>query len=174
MSYYVDAFPPSVQVAPMWGYSAPYVAKRAERPHVEAVTAFADRLLTADLFSETEGPRAPTPMVSAQSQAATRYAATVTEFVKAAPLPAGNTQESNEIEGIAKQRIRLLAAKYAGAAETTEIVARLEILNRRLSERLPRVSQDQVSALERIGDRLAEMRAAREQRARRLGLNNGV
>lgn len=63
-----------------------------------------------------------------------------------------------------------MAAKYASGIESSEIVARLEILNRRLLDRAPRVSKDQVVALENANDQLAHIQAAREERSRRLGI----
>ena len=73
-----------------------------------------------------------------------------------------------DVEVIARQRVKLIAAKYAGGVESSEIVARLEILNRRLSAIAPRVTTEQVTALEDANERLATIRAARVERAARL------
>ena len=75
-----------------------------------------------------------------------------------------------EIDRIAKQRVKLMAAKYASSVESSEIMARLEILNRRLLDRSPRVSKDQVLALENANEQLLRIRAAREERSKRLGI----
>lgn len=80
------------------------------------------------------------------------------------------TPQSLGVERIANQRVRLLAAKYAGSNETQEIVARLEILNRRLLSIAPRVSEEQVASLERAHEQLTRIRAAREERSKRLGI----
>jgi hypothetical protein len=77
---------------------------------------------------------------------------------------------TEEIDKIAKQRVRLMASRYAGNADSFEMVARLEILNARMLTRLPRVTNDQVDALEAIGNQLAEARAEREERMRRRGV----
>jgi hypothetical protein len=77
---------------------------------------------------------------------------------------------SIEIDQIAKQRVRLMAAKYAAGAQSSEILARLEILNSRLSERAPLVSKEQVTALEDANAQLARIRSVREERAKRLGI----
>ena len=63
-----------------------------------------------------------------------------------------------------------MAAKYASRTASDEILARLEILNRRLLDRSPRVSPGQVEALESANEKLIRIRAAREERAKRLGI----
>ena len=83
-----------------------------------------------------------------------------------------NASATDELSRMAKQRVILLAAKYAGGNETSEIVARLEILNRRLLERAPRISKDQVAALENASDTLTRIRASRVERASRLGISS--
>jgi len=75
-----------------------------------------------------------------------------------------------ETERIARQRVTLLAASYVGGDERQEIVARLEILNQRLLHRSPCITVEQVTALEKADDQLSRIRAAREERARLLGL----
>lgn len=76
-----------------------------------------------------------------------------------------------EIDNIAKQRVKLMATKYASNSASAEIVARLEILNQRLLDRSPRVSQVQVEALEQASEKLARISMAREERSRRLGIS---
>ena len=63
-----------------------------------------------------------------------------------------------------------MAAKYASGAQSSEILARLQILNSRLSESAPLVSKEQVTALEDANAQLARIRAAREERAKRVGI----
>ena len=79
-------------------------------------------------------------------------------------------QPNLEIDKIAKQRVKLMAAKYANGVQSSEILARLEILNSRLSERAPLVSKEQVTALEDANAQLARISLAREERAKRLGI----
>ena len=75
-----------------------------------------------------------------------------------------------DIDHIAKQRISLLAVKYASDSTSAEIVARLEILNQRILDQSPRISKVQVEALEIANDTLNRIRLAREERAGRLGI----
>ena len=77
----------------------------------------------------------------------------------------------SSIDGIAYGRVVLLAAKYVNAASQAEIVARLEILNRRLLEQAPRITEQHMHALEEAEDHVRRTRAAREERSRRLGLS---
>ncbi|MBB5673744.1 hypothetical protein ABQ039_011825 [Xanthomonas sp. WHRI 6108] len=57
--------------------------------------------------------------------------------------------EKSDIERLAAQRVKILAASYVSQeGNNSEIIARLEILNRRLAQRLPRVSDKQVAFLE--------------------------
>lgn len=78
---------------------------------------------------------------------------------------------NTELNHIAKQRIKLMAAKYASNSASAEIVARLEILNQRLLDRSPRVSQVQVEALEQASEKLTLITMAREERSRLLGIS---
>ncbi len=75
-----------------------------------------------------------------------------------------------ETDRIAKQRIRLMAFKYASNNASSEIVARLEILNQRLLNQSPRISKVQVEMLELATEKLARFSMAREERSRRLGI----
>lgn len=112
--------------------------------------------LTSSQIPQTLPTSELTPALTKSEQPQTENAAV--------PLP------NAEIDQIAKQRVRLMAAKYAGGPQSTEILARLEILNSRLLERAPRVSKEQVVALENAHDQLARIRAAREERAKRFGI----
>lgn len=76
----------------------------------------------------------------------------------------------SQAERIADERIRLLAAKYARGPGQTEVLARLEILNERMLEAVPRVTVAQVEFLERAASELDAVRARRIERAQRLGL----
>jgi len=124
-----------------------------------------------DLFAVATGQFAPTSYSISQADPFVEQTPTLTASVRphAANTPISTTNE--EIDKIANQRVRLMAAKYAEGKESSEIVARLEILNRRLSERAPRVSKEQVAALEDANDQLVRIRTAREERAKRLGIS---
>ncbi|NNM64260.1 MAG: hypothetical protein HKL99_06555 [Burkholderiales bacterium] len=71
---------------------------------------------------------------------------------------------------IAEERVALLAQKYVGGHSSREIIARIEILNQRLLEELPRVTPERVAALEDIGNKIAAIRSRALERASRLGL----
>jgi hypothetical protein len=75
-----------------------------------------------------------------------------------------------EAEVIASQRVRLLAAKYVGGKPSREVLARLAILDEKLLAALPRVTHDQVFALEQIAERLIGLSTSREQRAKKFDI----
>lgn len=85
-------------------------------------------------------------------------------------FPALVSNQETDAERIARQRLKVLVSKMARNDKSKETLARLEILNRRLSGVTPRVTAEQVSALEQANLQLAKIRAAREERAARLGL----
>lgn len=78
--------------------------------------------------------------------------------------------DSNEIDRIANQRVKLLALRYASSKQSAELVARLEILNQRLLDRSPRISAEQVNSLEDAAALIAASYNSREDRMRRLGI----
>lgn len=80
------------------------------------------------------------------------------------------TNQDTHVERIAKQRVQLLALKYANKNVSSEIVARLEILNSRLLNYAPRVSKQQVEVLENANNRLDEIKLARAKLSKRLGI----
>lgn len=124
-----------------------------------------------DLFATTKGLFAQITSPMPQSVPSTEPTPTLNESVHFHSSAAVVPPPSVEIDQIAKQRVRLMAAKYAsGSAQSSEILARLEILNSRLSERAPLVSKEQVTALEDANNQLVRIRAAREERAKRLGI----
>ena len=123
-----------------------------------------------DFFAAVTGPSAPTTALSARATSTATNTQTLNEFAGVAPRPNTTAQLDADVERVAKQRVQLMAAKYAKGTGSSELVARLEILNRRLLEKAPRVSKAQVVALEDANEQLARIRAAREDRARRLGI----
>ncbi|WP_035813282.1 hypothetical protein, partial [Cupriavidus sp. UYPR2.512] len=125
-------------------------------------------LVVEDFFEDRGGADAPTrkPEVGQTASTPTRsvaYSSARTAIDYAEP-------ERAETVRIARDRVLLLAAKYAKGENQSEVVARLEILNSRLLEREPRVSQAQVQALEAAAAQVSEARAKREAMMRRLGL----
>lgn len=168
MDYYID----TAYVYPTfnWANVASFEPKRQERMALVGRTEFATaKANSADFFLPVTGPLAPTaaPSVQAEPIAGTGplSESAVTPVAVAVVAP-----PNADVERIAKQRVQLMAAKYASGIESSEIVARLEILNRRLLDRAPRVSKDQIVALENANDQLAHIQAAREERSRRLGI----
>jgi len=124
-----------------------------------------------DLFDVKKGPLAPTTLLEAQGIDITVPTRTVSESIVSSKRAADHPQMPHvDISPIARQRVQLLAASYVGGDEQREIVARLEILNRRLLLLAPRVSREQVAALETANEDLQNIRAARVERAKRLGL----
>lgn len=170
MDYYVDT---ASFVYPTfnWANVAPFKPKRQERRALEERTEFAvSKTGPVDFFSAVTGPLAPTAAPSAQVEPIAGTTAPFSEST-VTPVAAAKVAAPNvDVERIAKQRVQLMAAKYASGIETSEIVARLEILNRRLLDQAPRVSKAQVLALEDANEQVARIRAAREERSNRLGI----
>jgi hypothetical protein len=75
-----------------------------------------------------------------------------------------------EIDTIANNRVRLLAANYVGGQMSTEIAARLEILDRRMLERAPRITHQHVEVLETANALLERIQQSRVERKKRLGM----
>lgn len=172
MDYYIDT---ASFVYPTfnWANVAPFEPKRQERMALVGRTEFATaKANAADFFRAVTGPLAPTAAPSVQAEPIAGMTAPLSEsaVTPVAGAVAVVAPPNADVERIAKQRVKLMAAKYASGIESSEIVARLEILNRRLLDRAPRVSKDQVVALENANDQLAHIQAAREERSRRLGI----
>lgn len=68
----------------------------------------------------------------------------------------------DEIARINDQRLKLLAVRYEQSNTSAEILARLAILDTRLTEKAPRVSKAQLDVLEKNLDLLANLRKNRE------------
>lgn len=80
-----------------------------------------------------------------------------------------SAQSGARVEHVARQRSRILAARYAqGTQVTAEIEARLEILTARLELLSPRVAESQVAELERATAEIAAIAGRREDRAKKL------
>lgn len=158
---------PSVNVAPFMprlGEQGMFLG-RTEFGRTEFATKNAGRF---EFFAPQTGPSAPTatpfgPVTRNTSPISNQSAVSPAKTAVAPP-------EETDIDRIASERVKLMAAKYAASSVSAELVARLEILNRRLLDRAPRVSREQVAALESANDQLARIQAAREERSRRLGI----
>ncbi|QBC30770.1 hypothetical protein DRB87_04515 [Pandoraea sp. XY-2] len=79
--------------------------------------------------------------------------------------------EPDQIKRIARERVMLMARLSGKTQEQTEVEARLEMLNSRLLSIAPRVTKEQVAALartaEEIADTAASLEALRRERAER-------
>lgn len=155
-----------------WAEYAPYESSKTARDtfsqHTRPVGSKGE---LSEWFVPRTGVNAPTPI---QDTKLDRFSTHVFSPREPAPNPdrdARGLRSNVEIDGVAKQRVRLLAAKYASNNATVEMVARLEILNQRMLDRSPRVLQHQVEALEMASEKLSRISMAREERARRLGIS---
>jgi len=169
MDYYQDTT--SVVAPPFIWAMAPYDPKRDVSKSLMARTEFAaTKEKTVDFFVDSTGPFARTVAPTVQAEPLAGTASPLGKSSSASVEPSVVPQTNTDVERIAKQRIRLMAAKYASSVESSEIIARLEILNHRLLGLAPRVSKDQVLALENANEQLLRIRAAREDRSKRLGI----
>jgi hypothetical protein len=75
-----------------------------------------------------------------------------------------------EADSIGSQRVRLLAAKYVDGKPSREVLARLAILDEKMLAALPRVTTDQVVALEQMAERLMGLSTSRQERAKKYGI----
>lgn len=171
MMDYVDVTP-LVNPIVNWAHIAPYEPQRSTPRQASLLQTHSARsqVNPFDLFVSGSGALAPTSIVEDRVERFAKERETASRTISPAGLYASSKSEIDEIDRIAKQRVKLMAAKYASGTASAEILARLEILNRRLLERSPRVLPGQVEALESANDKLNRIRAAREERAKRLGI----
>lgn len=73
-----------------------------------------------------------------------------------------------QVERMARQRAQIIAMRNENRDVTSDLLARLQILNRRLAEQVPRVQERQVAALEVAAASLETLREAHAQRMARL------
>ena len=71
---------------------------------------------------------------------------------------------ASDCERIARQRMRILVARLSGDTMSSELIARLEILNRKLSEAVPRVAPARVESLEKWGELVTGIERRRAER----------
>jgi hypothetical protein len=168
MSFHMD----TEHVTPMvnWAFVARQAESQARKSLFGQTVFIANKKAVSDFFADLTGANAPTAIPRAQVEGIEGGTRILRE--SAAVMSAATTAASSnaDIDRIAKQRVQLMAARYASGTVSAEIMARLEILNQRLLESAPRVSNDQLQALERASEQLARIRVAREERSRRLGI----
>lgn len=171
MDYYTDT---SIYTSNpvVWEYVAPFEPEKRQRQRSVVAKEVQTSVAGApDFFSSASGPAAPTAYPSRRpgievAQPMTTFAAKAREIAQTQP----NFVQQSEVEHIAKQRVRLMAAKYASGSESEEMLARFEILNRRLLEKAPRIRAEHAQALESAAAQLAQVRQSREDRMKRLGI----
>lgn len=81
------------------------------------------------------------------------------------------SEQVSRADAIARERIALLAAKYAASKDRNELIARLEILNEKLLSVAPRVTRDRVEALERISDSIGDAQSSRLEIMKRFNIS---
>lgn len=84
---------------------------------------------------------------------------------QSAPSQSSTFERHREVDRVASERVRLLAAKYAAGEVSKEVLARLAILDQRMLSLSPVVSLAQVTALEKVASDLESLR--RQQQARK-------
>ncbi len=155
-----------------WAHIAPYEPQK-NTPHQSTLLqthSARSEVNPFELFVSGSGAFAPTSIIENRFETYGKGRGMTSRAISRAELCPAPKNDNCEIDRIAKQRVKLMAAKYATDAASAEIVARLEILNWRLLERSPRISPEQVESLELANDKLNRIRAAREDRAKRLGI----
>lgn len=94
------------------------------------------------------------------------------EPAQPAPRPEPQAQKPSALGTVASQRIRMLAAKYAGRA-STENLARLAILDEQMNVHAPRVEAARWEALDVMQAQIEHRRAAAVERFERLVARRG-
>lgn len=133
-------------------------------------------VLTGDVTNVFERA-SPTETVTAAVSTRARNAVAETTTIINEPahiVPVGvESAPRSDIDRIARERMVLLARKYADQ-HSAETLARLEKLNGLLLKVAPRVSDDQVVALENSLALLQRTDTARAERARRRAVQAGT
>ena len=120
-----------------------------------------------------------TPLTIVQDLGVAARPTVLTEFKRreAAPTPLIHATEqdssvrSADVDRVARQRVAVIIRKHSEKNVPGELLARLELLNRRLASMAPRVTSNQVAALEATQRRLEDLtvsHAARMERIRGL------
>jgi hypothetical protein len=165
MDYYIDhsyLASPSARFADFAPYEPP------ARSLVGGTKFSSVPVKSIDLSRTEKGPSAPTSLPKLHSESSNNFSTPAPGLQLPVDEQKSAVEKRNAVEDVATQRVLLMAAKYSKGADAVEIIARLEILNNRMLEHSPRVSREQVAVLERAQDDLLRVRAAREERAKRL------
>lgn len=93
---------------------------------------------------------------------------TPTPFVDGGAHEEQKSDREGEVQRIARQRVGVILRKNNDKTVSSELLARLEILNKRMSEMAPRVTVEQVAALEAAQLRLEAHRRDRAERLVRI------
>lgn len=172
MSAYIDN--PLVFPEIQWVVDAPFRPENLFQSSLISQTGFASKsVVPSNFFGNTTGPDAPTSTASENTNFGGAYSSSQTQLDSSKKNSAGANFSwmGNDIERIASQRVKLIAEKYARDNVPQEILARLEILNHRLSKFYPRVTDAQVKALEIANDHLINLEDAHDEIAHRLGIS---
>lgn len=168
----MDAYIETAPLSPAYSFAAAFEPRKPQGNFLVAQTEFSTGIgRWDDFFSNEANVSAPATAPVARAKFSLFHTPTMNEVaaISATPTPAGQpAQLATNIDGIANQRVQLMAAKYAGGNDSLEIMARLEILNKRISTAAPRVSPGQVLALEEANEQLMRIRSSREQRSDRI------
>lgn len=173
------AVPLSVEpFALLWNWHEPSGSREQERTSASqsravmvhrAHTQFTHQKFYVPTFSEASTVTAPAtsdPGAVTRGVALTRTQ-TVNELaVTTDSYTAVENEERRDVDQIARERMMLLARKYANRG-TTETLTRLERLSRLLSEVSPRIKDEQIAALERTQALLQRGEMERAERAHR-------
>lgn len=175
----IDVYAPAVQTAgnpSVWMQTAPYDPRRRSLGVSGIYTSFVGERnsnLRSTSGRTTGFSRSPADYQAGREEATDWHTSVTTESPLDASLPTvyatGDTEQAskyfeelrsrihatNEVSRISEQRIKLLAVSHEQADASAEILARLEILDKRLLEKSPRVSRAQLVQLEKCVDELA-------------------
>src|SRR5438874_11984475 len=123
MDYYVEQTNTSGFVN--WANIAPFEPDRRERQRAVSTSDQPIHIAGApDCFGSVSGPAAPTTRLSRNSTTSTYTPApSDVKDAKMAQPVALRVNDANEIDRVAKQRVRLMAAQYASGTESFEMVA---------------------------------------------------
>jgi hypothetical protein len=169
--HHANASPPTVPLD-QTGVVTHYSPPRAANPLAnQATELLSDSSNVVDLFPTRKRSNSTTlDPISLTGTAEVVTSAHADLTVTSSAAKTENSRHKEEIDSIAKSRIQMMAANYAAGKMNREILARLEILNHRLLDKLPRVSKEQVESLERVNEEMSTLQAEREAQARRLGI----
>ena len=122
-----------------------------------------------DPFKSSKGCWAPTSAPKVKQPFL--HGHNVSQFAVTSIVKKQSVSELSPVDNLAGQRIKLLAMKYAGTSSSKEVIARLEILNQKMSGLSPRISKAHIESLEQASANLAKVREDRVARMKSLGIS---